>query len=87
MLDLLDEVDAILAPAAPGPAPHGLESTGDPAMNRPWHVLGLPAVCVPGLADDDGMPLGMALVGHPEREHRLLATGGWLEAALAGSRS
>jgi Asp-tRNA(Asn)/Glu-tRNA(Gln) amidotransferase A subunit family amidase len=32
----------MLVPAATGPAPLGLESTGDAAMNRPWTTLGTP---------------------------------------------
>ena len=42
--------DVLLAPSAPGEAPHGLGSTGDPLFNRPWHLLGAPQVNVPGAA-------------------------------------
>lgn len=36
----------ILTPSAPGPAPLGLASTGDPRMNSPWTALGTPAVSI-----------------------------------------
>ncbi len=34
--------DAVLVPAAPGEAPMGLGSTGDPVFNRMWTLLGSP---------------------------------------------
>ncbi|GLZ46329.1 amidase [Actinomycetospora sp. NBRC 106375] len=81
-LEHLEGVDAVLAPGALGVAPTGLEYTGDPAMSRPWHLLGLPALAVPGARDADGLPLGLQLLGHPDREDRLLAAGRRLEALL-----
>ncbi|MPY57094.1 amidase [Streptomyces spongiae] len=73
ILELLhDEADVILGPAAPGPAPHGLGATGTPALSRPWQLLGLPVVTVPGHRDPHGMPLGLQLVGHPDRVGWLL---------------
>jgi Asp-tRNA(Asn)/Glu-tRNA(Gln) amidotransferase A subunit family amidase len=70
------EVDIWLAPAATGPAPHGLESTGDSVMNLPWTYAGLPVVTVPaGVAD--GLPLGLQLVGRWYEDEVLL---GWAEA-------
>lgn len=73
MLELLhDEADVILGPAAPGPAPHGLGATGTPVLSRPWQLLGLPVVTVPGHRDPHGMPLGLQLIGHPDRVGRLL---------------
>ena len=44
---VFDEYDAILTPAAPGPAPRGLDSTGNPAFCTMWTYLGTPAVTLP----------------------------------------
>lgn len=71
----VDGYDAVLAAAAPGPAPYGLGATGDPVCSRPWQALGLPAVTVPGLHDDAGLPLGVQLVGRAGQDGDLLATG------------
>ncbi|MFJ1044912.1 amidase, partial [Bordetella bronchiseptica] len=67
------DLDAVIAPAAPGEAPPGLARTGDPIFSRVWTLLGLPCVNVPGLAGPHGMPIGVQLVGRPGDERRLLA--------------
>ncbi|WP_245882993.1 hypothetical protein [Streptomyces hyaluromycini] len=80
--DLLTRVDAILGPAAPGPAPKGLAATGNPLLSRPWQLLGLPVVTVPGHRDPQGLPLGLQLVGHPDRVGRLLGVARAVEEAV-----
>lgn len=84
---LMGDADAILAPAAPGEAPAGLASTGDPIFNRAWHLLGAPQICVPlpsaYARGPAGLPLAVQLVGRPGEDARLLASAAWLEATLA----
>lgn len=70
--------DAILTPAAPGPAPVGLESTGSPAFCTLWTLLGLPALSLPLLAAGNGMPIGVQLVGRYGDDAGLLRTASWL---------
>jgi len=53
--------DALIVPAARGPAPLP-DTTGDPVMNAPWTLLGVPSLTVPFTLDDDGLPLGVQLV-------------------------
>jgi Asp-tRNA(Asn)/Glu-tRNA(Gln) amidotransferase A subunit family amidase len=52
-------IDIWISPAAPGPAPVGIESTGDPAMNLPWTHTGLPTVTVPAGKSANNLPLGL----------------------------
>lgn len=55
-------IDLWVSPSATGPAPEGIRSTGDPAMNLPWTHAGLPVITIPmGLASN-GLPLGMQFV-------------------------
>ena len=84
--DVFDEFDAVLTPAAPGPAPRGLESTGNPIFCTPWSFLGTPAITLPLLVDEEGMPIGVQLVGRRGDDARLLRTANWLVTRLAGKR-
>jgi Asp-tRNA(Asn)/Glu-tRNA(Gln) amidotransferase A subunit family amidase len=63
----------ILVPAAPGPAPLGLSSTGDSRMNSPWTALGTPAISIP-MPFSDGLPLGLQLTAAHGEDARLLQT-------------
>jgi Asp-tRNA(Asn)/Glu-tRNA(Gln) amidotransferase A subunit family amidase len=75
---VFDEYDAILTPAAPGEAPQGLASTGNPVFCTMWTYLGVPAVTLPLLEGPSGMPLGVQLVARPGNDARLLRTAHWL---------
>ena len=75
--------DAILTPAAPGTAPKGLESTGDPMFNTVWTLCGMPAVTLPLMSGANGLPLGVQLVGPRHGDGRLLRTARWLVEHLA----
>src|SRR5439155_17012247 len=75
--------DAILTPSAPGAAPSGLASTGPAIFNRLWTLMGTPCVNVPWLADENGLPLGVQIVGSFGRDREALAAGLFLEGAIA----
>lgn len=74
LAEMFEEYDAILTPAAPGVAPKGLDTTGDPAFCTLWTLTGLPSLSLPLLAGEGGLPLGVQLVGAPGRDARLLRT-------------
>lgn len=75
--------DAYVAPAATGPAPHGLDTTGSPLMNLPWTQARLPVLGVPAGRTDDGLPLGVQFAAAPGRDEALLGWADGLVAALA----
>lgn len=79
---LLSPSGVILAPAASGPAPEASSGTGSPDLSRPWQLMGMPVVIVPGALTDSGMPLGLQLIGLPGTERRLLEVGRRLEPLL-----
>jgi Asp-tRNA(Asn)/Glu-tRNA(Gln) amidotransferase A subunit family amidase len=81
--EIFNEFDAIVTPAAPGEAPRGLESTGDPIFCTTWTYLGTPAVTLPLMQSETGMPLGVQLVARRGDDARLLRTARWLVATLA----
>ncbi|MEK6716122.1 MAG: amidase family protein, partial [candidate division NC10 bacterium] len=74
--------DAILTPAAPGTAPSGLASTGDPSFCTLWTLCGMPAVSLPLMQGANGLPLGVQLVGPRDGDARLLRTARWLARSI-----
>src|SRR5262245_11508900 len=74
-------VDAWVCPAAAGPAPEGLESTGNPSMQLPWTHAGLPVVTLPWGTAANGLPLGLQLVARFMDDERLLAWAAQLEGS------
>jgi Asp-tRNA(Asn)/Glu-tRNA(Gln) amidotransferase A subunit family amidase len=70
-------IDLWVCPAATGPAPEGIASTGNPIMNLPWTHAGLPAVSLPAGPAPNGLPLGLQCVGRFMADEWLLA---WAEA-------
>jgi Asp-tRNA(Asn)/Glu-tRNA(Gln) amidotransferase A subunit family amidase len=77
------EYPAILTPAALGPAPEGLGSTGDPSPNAPWTALGVPAIAVP--LPVEGGPCGVQVTGAWGRDDALVSVAAQLEKLLVES--
>jgi Asp-tRNA(Asn)/Glu-tRNA(Gln) amidotransferase A subunit family amidase len=79
--EVFNEYDAILTPAAPGPAP-AIATTGDPVFCSTWTYLGTPAVTLPLLSSEGGLPIGVQLIGRRGNDARLLRTARWLVKTL-----
>lgn len=82
--DVVGRGGLVIGPAALGPAPAGLTATGSPILSRPWQLLGLPVVIVPGASTSNGLPLGLQVIGLPGREQDMLTLGVELEHLLRG---
>jgi len=78
----LASYDALVAPPAPGPAPEGLDTTGDPSCCTFASLLGAPAVTLPVGRASSGLPVGMQLVGTGGEDGALLSVAAWCEAQL-----
>jgi Asp-tRNA(Asn)/Glu-tRNA(Gln) amidotransferase A subunit family amidase len=88
LLELFQQrYDAIITPAAPGPAPRGLDVTGDPSFCTLWTLCGMPAVSLPLMQAKNGLPIGVQLVGPRGGDARLLRTAGWLMQRLADQKA
>lgn len=81
--DIFERCDAIVTPAAAGTAPKGLTSTGDPAFCTLWTLCGMPSLNLPLMSGENGMPLGVQLVGPRDGDARLLRTARWLVSQVA----
>ena len=79
--ELYKATPIILVPAAPGPAPSGLASTGDSRMNAPWTALGTPAITIP-MPVGSALPLGLQLTADRGQDAAVLRTAVRLEALL-----
>ena len=55
------KIDCFAAPATPGVAPHGIAGTGDPILDIPWTMAGVPVVCLPMGRGAQGLPLGVQI--------------------------
>ncbi len=77
-------IDLWLSPSAPGPAPKGLDSTGDPVMNLPWTHAGLPALNLPSGHSANGLPLGLQLVARWHKDEALLEWAAEIEKVISG---
>lgn len=77
--------DGVLTPSAPGEAPLGLGHTGSRMFCLLWTLLGVPAVNVPGLTGDAGLPLGVQIVGRFGSDAETLRAGAWVGRAIVPS--
>ncbi|KUL38590.1 amidase [Streptomyces sp. NRRL F-4489] len=77
-------IDLWIAPAATGPAPEGLATTGNSVMCLPWSNAGLPSLTLPAGRSAGGLPLGLQLVGGAGADEELLAWAAGIERVAAG---
>jgi len=77
LMSLAGDVDACVTLGSAGPAPLGIGSTGNAVFNMPASMLRNPALSLP-LLKVGGLPLGVQLLGFPNRERQLSATAGWV---------
>jgi Asp-tRNA(Asn)/Glu-tRNA(Gln) amidotransferase A subunit family amidase len=76
--------DAIIVPAALGPAP-GPETTGDSAFNAPWNYLNLETLSFPIELSPEGLPLAVQFVAQPQMLAYVSAAAVWCEHVLHSS--
>ncbi len=67
--ELQNEFDACVTLSAPGPAPLGLDWTGDAVFAVPSSVLGTPSYSLPVL-EAEGLPLGLQVMGYADQDAR-----------------
>jgi amidase len=98
VIRLFASFDAVVTPAlALPPRPLGWYDAEDPERNfaqqvqyTPFtsfvNVSGLPAIALPVASTEDGLPMGVQLIGRPGREDVLLAIGAQLERRIRWQR-
>ncbi len=86
------QVDAVLTPTTPSPAFKTGEKSDDPiamylndVFTVPAPLAGLPGISVPAGLSNEGLPLGLQLIGKPFDEETVLRVAGVLEEAAGFS--
>jgi Asp-tRNA(Asn)/Glu-tRNA(Gln) amidotransferase A subunit family amidase len=74
-------IDLWVSPSAPGPAPEGIQATGDPNMNLPWTHAGMPVITLPAGQAKNGLPLGLQFIAPFGADELLLA---WCQVLADG---
>ncbi len=72
---LKGDVEVCVTLSAPGPAPVGLDWTGDAVFAAPSSVLGTPSVSLPVL-EADGLPLGLQVMGFANEDAAAMSAAG-----------
>jgi len=80
---LFAEVDALITPSAPGEAPIGLQSTGDPVFQKIWTLTGMPTVSLPVMTGPNGLPIGLQVVGRRGCDADLFRVAHWIKDKLS----
>lgn len=83
LAELMTGIDVLLTASALDAAPKGLISTGTSRFNRLWTLLGTPCINVPGLFDENGLPLGVQIIGRFGEDHLALMAAYFVEQAIA----
>lgn len=78
-----NDIDLWICPPTTGPAPKGLDSTGDPVMNLPWTQIGFPALNIPTRKSEDGLPMGVQVIGKWNSDEELLTWAEGIEKVMS----
>jgi len=90
---VFDEIDILVTPTTPIPAPRIAELKENPDLlrprelvllrnTRPFNVWGIPTISIPCGLTKSGLPIGLQLAGPPQREALLLQFAYACEQAL-----
>ncbi len=67
-----NKFDAIITPAATGQAPRDLMNTGNAIFNGYWTMMGVPAISLPLLKGESGLPIGIQIISSWNEDFKLL---------------
>jgi Asp-tRNA(Asn)/Glu-tRNA(Gln) amidotransferase A subunit family amidase len=82
--ELAGVCDGCVTLSASGPAPQGLQSTGNAQFAIPSSLLGVPALTLPLFLVEE-MPLGLQVLGFFNKDAETVAVGGWLRDQIGGA--
>jgi Asp-tRNA(Asn)/Glu-tRNA(Gln) amidotransferase A subunit family amidase len=74
---VFDDYDVLLAPAAVGEAPIGM-NTGDSSLCSSWTLMHVPTMSVPVFTGPNGLPVGAQLIAGRNNDRKLFAAARWI---------
>ena len=80
---ILEKYDALITLAAPGEAPLGLQSTGNPVFQKIWTLTGMPTISLPLMKGPCDMPIGLQIIGRRGHDTKLFRVAQWVEDKLS----
>lgn len=80
---IIEKYDALITLAAPGEAPLGLQSTGNPVFQKIWTLTGMPTISLPLMKGPDDMPIGLQIIGRRGHDTELFRVAQWVEDKLS----
>ena len=87
VIEMFHDVDALVMPSTDTTAPPSRDTTGTPKFQAPWSCTGFPAVSLPCGPAEDGMPVGLQLVGPFHQNGALLDVAEWCERRIGFTAS
>jgi len=81
LADVFRDYDVLLAPAATGEAPVGM-NTGDSTLASPWTLMHVPTMSVPVFKGPNGLPVGAQVIGANGDDRKLFSMARWVHRAL-----
>ncbi len=76
------QFDVLLTPSVPAEAPEGLTNTGDSTFIRIWTAFHTPTINLPVFRGENGLPMGLQVIGPVGEDRRALACAEWIYRAL-----
>ncbi|APH06905.1 amidase [Bacillus weihaiensis] len=74
--ELFSDIDVLVTPATPTPAPEGIAQTGSPAFNLPFTNAGIPTLVLPtGFVKMTNLPVAFQLASAPLKEQHVIDVG------------
>lgn len=73
--DIANKYDAVITPSVVDEAPVGIQDTGSAAFCSMWTILQVPCLNVPGFRGENGLPIGLTIVGARYRDMHVLHAG------------
>ncbi len=80
LAEIFRDYDALVTLAAPGEAPLGLSTTGNAVFSAIWTLMGVPALSLPMLEGEHGLPIGVQIIGAMGEDAQLLSVAGEIAA-------